>query len=79
MFEIKGGGIAKLTRDLPEAMAADFIDQATRQVEASGGRPVVWIFAEERAALFAREVFDHTKGLEGITVGYVPWIGGVRR
>jgi NADPH-dependent ferric siderophore reductase len=55
-------------------MMDNFRRQATRQVAASGGRPVVWIFAEQEAALFARELFDKTKGLEGITVGYIPWI-----
>ncbi len=72
LFELKGEGLAKLTQDLPEFMAENFKDQATRQVAASGGRPVVWIFAEKEAALFARKLFDETKGLEGITVGYVP-------
>ena len=36
-------------------MAGKFICQATRQLAASGGRPVIWIFAEEEAALFARD------------------------
>lgn len=72
LFEIKGEGLAKLTNDLSVIMANRFLGQATRQMAASGGRPVVWIFAEEKAALFAREVFD-SKGLRGITVGYVPW------
>lgn len=73
LFEIKGEGIAKLTKDLPSVMASRFIDQATRQLAASGGRPIIWIFAEEEAAVFARKRFDRT-GLQGITVGYVPWI-----
>jgi NADPH-dependent ferric siderophore reductase len=67
-FEIKGEGLAKLTNDLAGMMAYNFIEQATRQVAASAGRPVVWIFAEEQAALFARELFDDTLGLERITV-----------
>jgi NADPH-dependent ferric siderophore reductase len=54
-------------------MADKFLDQATRQMEASGGRPVVWIFAEEKAALFARKLFDD-EGLERIMVAHVPWI-----
>jgi hypothetical protein len=73
LFEIKGEGIAKLTDDLPDVMEQRFVKQATAQMAASGGRPVVWIFAEEKAALFAREVFDRTDGLKGITVAYVPW------
>lgn len=74
LFEIKGEGIAKLTNDLSNIMADKFVGQATKQLAASGGRPVVWIFAEEEAALFARELFDDTPGLKGITVAYVPWI-----
>ncbi len=73
LFEIKGEGLAKLANDLPDVMAGKFIYQATRQLAASGGRPVVWIFAEQEAALFARELFDD-EGLARITVGYIPWI-----
>jgi hypothetical protein len=69
LFEIKGERLAKLTEDLPDAMAYKFTDQATRQLAASGGRAVVWIFAEEGAALFARKLFDD-ESLKGITVGY---------
>ena len=50
-----------------------YVKQATSQVAASGGRPIVWIFAEEEAAIFARDVFDDTNDLKRITVGYVPW------
>jgi len=72
LFEIKGQGLAKLTNDLPDLMTADFVRQANRQMAASAGQPVIWIFAEE-AALFARERFDNN-GLERITVAHVPWI-----
>ncbi len=72
LFEFKGEGYTKLTNDLPGAMAYRFIRQATRQVAASGQRPIVWIFAEEGAAFFARKLFD-SKGLKMITVGYIPW------
>jgi NADPH-dependent ferric siderophore reductase len=60
-------------------MAYKYVKQATSQVAASGGRPIVWIFAEEEAALFARKLFNETKELEGITVGYVPWARSGRR
>ncbi len=73
LFEIKGKRIAILANDLPAVMTADFVGQATRQVAASGGRPIVWIFAEEDAARFARKLFNETPGLEGITVVYIPW------
>lgn len=73
LFEIKGEGLAKLTNDLPGVMVDKFLDQATRQMEASGGRPIVWIFAEEEAAHFARKLFDD-EGLGRITVAYAPRI-----
>lgn len=73
LFEIKGEGITKLTNGLPDLIAEQFKDQARRQLAASGGRPIVWIFAEKEAALFTRKLFDKTNGLEGITVGYIPW------
>jgi hypothetical protein len=71
MFDFKGLGYAKLTSDLPAVMADKFIDQATRQLAASGGRPVVWIFAEEEAALFVRNLFNLKAGFDRITIGYV--------
>lgn len=78
LFEFKGEGYAKLTNDLPKMMADDFWKQATRQLAASGGRPLVWIFAEEEAALFARKLFNSKSGLDRIIVGYIPWIGSGR-
>lgn len=72
MFEIKGEGNANLTIDLPRVMEQRYLKQASRQLAASGGRPIVWIFAEEEAARFARTLFDN-KGLDGITVAYIPW------
>ncbi len=78
LFEIKGEGFAKLTKALPDAIAQDFLSQASRQVAASGGRPIVWIFAEEEAAQFARRLFDDHK-LYGITVGYIHWTRSGRK
>jgi hypothetical protein len=73
LFDFKGLGYAKLINDLPTVIADDFIEQAGRQLAASGGRSVVWIFAEQEAAFFARELFNSKPGFEGITIGYVPW------
>jgi hypothetical protein len=50
------------------------LDQSARQIQASGGRPIVWVFAEEKAALKARQLFDTAKGgRENITIVYIPW------
>lgn len=40
LFEFKGEGYAKLTNDLPGVVEDDFIEQAARQLAASGGRVV---------------------------------------
>jgi hypothetical protein len=76
LFEIKGERYAELLKSSPikRSITADFLRQSGQQIAASGGRPIVWIFAETEAAQFARELFDNTdQGREYITVGYVPW------
>jgi hypothetical protein len=41
---------------------------------ASGGRQIIWIFAEREAAEFARKLFDDAgEGREHIIVVYVKW------
>jgi hypothetical protein len=48
--------------------------QSARQIAASGGRPIVWVFAEKEAAQIVCKLFDTTgKGREFITVVYIPW------
>jgi NADPH-dependent ferric siderophore reductase len=59
-------------------MAEKYLKQAHRQVAASGGHPVVWIFAEQGAADFARELFD-ANGLKQITVVEVSWTRSERQ
>jgi hypothetical protein len=76
MFEIKGEEYAAILM-FPEGrktVGDRFLDQSGRQIAASDGRPLVWIFAEEEAALFARELFDTAKGgRQSIHVVYLPW------
>ncbi len=76
LFEIKAERYAELLKSPPirASIARDFLAQSGRQIAASGGRPIVWIFAEEDAALFARALFDEAKeGRQRITVGYISW------
>jgi hypothetical protein len=76
LFEIKGEQYAKLLQ-MPQAedsIGEQFFDQALRQVQASGGRPIIWIFAEPEAADFARELFNSSKDLERIFVVPMPWL-----
>ena len=82
LFEFKAEQYARLLTFLQsrESIEEEFLDQSYRQIAASGGRPLVWIFAELEAALFTRKLFDAAKeGREGITVVYVPWTGRERR
>ena len=51
-----------------------FLRQSLRQIAASGGRPVVWIFADEEDAERTRTLFrDADEGREYITIVHVPW------
>jgi hypothetical protein len=76
LFEIKGERYAELLKSPPirRSITDEFLSQSGRQIAASEGRPIVWIFAEKEAAQFARALFDKAdEGREHITVGYVPW------
>jgi hypothetical protein len=49
--------------------------QSARQIEASGGRPIVWVFAEKEAAPAVQKLFDDADhGREKITVMHIPWV-----
>lgn len=76
MFEIKGETYSRLL-SLPFAgnVERGMLDQSARQVQASGGRPIVWVFAEEEAAERARKLFGTAdNGREKITVVHIPWV-----
>jgi hypothetical protein len=76
LFEFKGEQYAWLLTipSIKTGITERFLAQSDDQLAASGGRPIVWIFAEEEAALFARNLFNRTdQGRERITVGYIPW------
>ncbi len=76
LFELKGEGYAAILM-FPQGIKSienRFLEQSGRQIAASGGRPLVWIFAEWEAALFARKLFDTAKeGRESIHVVHMPW------
>jgi NADPH-dependent ferric siderophore reductase len=78
MFEIKGETNAKLLTSRYDALktstADKILEQSARQIAASGGRPIVWVFAEKEAAQFVRVLFDKVgRGRQFITVVYIPW------
>src|SRR5580698_1487736 len=62
LFEFKGEQYAWLLTipAIEKSIAERFLDQSADQLAGSGGRPIVWIFAEEEAALFARSLFNRT-------------------
>jgi hypothetical protein len=76
LMEYKGLGYAELLRFSKGKITKDWLDQATRQVQASGGRPVVWCFAEEEALEFARSLFQTNPLLRNIQLEYRPWPEG---
>lgn len=76
MFEFKGEQYAWFLTvpQIRTSITAQFLVQSASQIAAGEGRPIVWIFAEEEAALFARDLLHEAdQGREYITVGYVPW------
>ncbi|GEM_PF-936217 len=70
LIEAKGPGFARKLRDehLREVLEERWIDQATRQVQASGGRPIAWYFDEPQAAAFAKKIFGAIELLKNIQV-----------
>jgi hypothetical protein len=72
MIDAKGTGYAAMLRNAIVGASLDlkFIDQATKQLEAAGGRPIEWYFAEQDAATYVRALFAKT-GLR-ISVFYLP-------
>jgi hypothetical protein len=78
LFEYKGDYGNLLT--FPSYAVEDFLDQSARQIAASGGRPVVWIFADKEDALRTQKLFEEAKeGRQYITIVHVPWTTGATR
>jgi hypothetical protein len=77
MDEFKGPGYTRQLRyqSNRDSITYRWLDQATRQVEASGGRPVKWYFAEREALEFAQGLFhgDRHKYLNGIELSLRPF------
>ncbi len=76
LLDYKGEGYAALLQNpiIEDSIKEKFIDQALRQVQASDGRPIIWIFAEQEAAIYAWELFKNDDRLKGIYVVWVPWV-----
>jgi hypothetical protein len=81
LIEAKGPGYAyKLAYGGERATGIldQWTGQSRRQVLASQGRPVYWVFAEAAAAEEAQKLFSDLKGRETIRVMILPWRGGKR-
>jgi len=75
LVEIKGNYKDMLAVPfLKNALGTDWVYQATRQWEASEGRPMEWHFADREAADYARQLFYQREWLRGIRVVWTPWL-----
>jgi hypothetical protein len=76
LFEIKGEGYADLLQSsiIEGSIKEKFLGQALGQVQASDGRPIIWVFAESEAELYAQELFQNDDRLKRIYVVWVPWV-----
>ena len=78
LFEIKALTYAERLSspygDIKKNAVGEILAQSERQIQASGGRPIVWVFAEKEAAEIVRKLFNETgEGRDNITVVYIPW------
>jgi len=73
MIDAKGPRYAYLLQyqQPRESLTQEFLDQANRQLQAAGGRQIVWHFAEREAADFVRILFEAND--IHIKVLYTPW------
>jgi len=65
--------IANLFRRPFRNLGESWIAQATKQVDASQGRPITWFFSEKIPAQLARKLFDSDPALARINVVYAPY------
>lgn len=79
MIEYKGTGYAdklvgkKAFTQFQRSITNEWLGEATRQIEASGGRRIRWYFAERGALEFARTLFNQHKILKRIELRYAPF------
>jgi hypothetical protein len=74
MIDAKGPRYGYLIRyDAPrDSIERQFLEQASRQLDAAVGRPIEWHFASRAAADFTRTLFADND--IRITVVYTPWL-----
>jgi hypothetical protein len=78
MIEAKGHyEAARQNRRVSDSIDKQWVEQATRQVRASGDRDVEWYFHEQAAADVARDLFSKIDDLRRIRVYYLPDPAGI--
>ena len=78
MIEAKGNYVDVRQDDLISKIIDNkWVEQATRQVDASGGRVIEWYFHEQAAADAARNLFKDDDKLNRIKIFVMPYPGGV--
>lgn len=75
LFEIKGNYAWALGTKIQEEIDNDFLEQSARQIAASDGRQIVWVFADGPTAEHARTLFAGAGGgRDRIGIVVIPWI-----
>jgi hypothetical protein len=78
MIEAKGHyEVARQNRIISDSIDDKWVEQATRQVDASGGRDIEWYFHEQAAADAASKLFEDDDKLKRIKIFVRPYPGGV--
>lgn len=75
LLDAKGLGYARFVKDGQFRSwwrgAGGFVEQAQRQLQAAGGTPIQWHFAEKAAANATRGLFQ-SRGIGGVEVIFTP-------
>jgi len=78
MIEAKGHyEVARQNRIISDSIDDKWVEQATRQVDASGGREIEWYFHEQAAADAASKLFEKYSDLKRIKIFVRPYPSGV--
>ena len=78
MIEVKGHYEAVRQEEfISDRIDKEWVKQATRQVDASGGRDIEWYFHEQAAADEASDLFKDDDNLKRIRIFVMPYPGGV--
>jgi hypothetical protein len=78
MIEAKGHYEDVREKDfISDNIDEDWVEQATRQVAASGGREIEWYFHEQAAADAAQDLFEDNDKLDRIKIFVRPYPSGV--